>query len=329
MNPEPGRILRELLDHHRTARALVLKAADLRGLQLAGLRADGLDLEAADLRESSLAEVKWVGCILRDARLDAADLTAAVLRRCDLDDTRATGALFVRARIENSTARGARFDGADLTAAVLTDTDFSRASFCNAGMEGVSASGADFRGADLRGARLRDAVLVDADLRGADLTDADLAGADLRGADLRGVVADEAALPQAPAEPAAELPAGMQALTGAMAPIVLEVLRTAGRRGMIDPETAKRLIDEAAALRGAASPQNAPSAETLAAVSRVLDALGDDALPALLRALRQPHEGEPPPEAKALILRLREALSLPETATAEDVFSRLMDPRVN
>ncbi len=326
MTHDPAGMLKELLDHRRTARALVLKAADLHGSDLAGLRADGLDLEEADLRESSLTEAKWRGCVLRDARLDGADFTDAVLRMCDLDQARASNAKFVRTRLENSTARGARFDGADLTGAVLTDTDFSRASLCGAILEGVSASGADFRGADLRGAKLRDAVLVDSDLRGADLTDADLAGADLRGADLRGAMGGPAALPQEEAEPTAALPAELKALTGTMAPIVLEVLRTAGRRGVIDPETARRLMAEAAALQRKASPGNAPSAETMNAVSRVLDELGDNVLPGLIGALRQPNEDEPSPEVKAMILRLREELSLDETATAEDVLLRLMNP---
>lgn len=318
MTLDPGNVLRELLEHRRTARDLVLKAANLRGLHLAGLRADGLDLEEADLRESSLTQVKWKGCILRDARLDAADFTDATLRLCDLDQVRATGATFVRTRLENSTARGARFDGADLTAAVLTDTDFSRASFRGAILKDVSASGVAFRGADLRGARLRDAVLVDSDLRGADLTDADLQGADLRGADLRGVVGDRAVLPKDETGSTAELPVELKALSETMTPIVLEVLRTAGRRGAIDPATAKRLVEEATRHRGA-SPRNAPSQDTLNAVSRVLDELGDDVLPALIGALRQPNDSEPPPEVKAMILRLRQELSLDETASAEDV----------
>lgn len=317
-------MLSAFAESRRTARNLVLDRANLRGAQLARLRADGLDLEEADLRESSLTGVKWRSCILRDARLDSADFTDAVLRMCDLDQARAAHATFVRARLENSTARGARFDGADLTGAVLTDTDFSRASLQGANLEGVSASGTDFRGADLRGARLRDAVLVDSDLRGADLTGADLQGADLRGADLRGVVGDDPAL-QKEEGWKGELPPEMRNLAEIMAPLVIEVLRTAGERGVMDPETAERLIEEAARHQGT-SPENTPSPETVKAVSRVLDELGDDVLPALIRALRQPNEGEPPPEVKTMILRLREELALEETATAEDVLLRLTDP---
>jgi uncharacterized protein YjbI with pentapeptide repeats len=319
----PELTLRELLDRRRTARDLVLKGADLRGLQLGGLRADGLDLEEADLRGSALAGVKWKGCSLRDARLDAADLTGAVLRLCDLDQARATGAILVRARLENSTARGARFDGADLSGAVLTDTDFSRASLRGAILDGASASGADIRGADLRGARLRNAVLVDADLRGADLTDVDLSGADLRGADLRGVVGDNVMLPPEDTAKPAELPAELQALSDTMAPIVLEVLRTAGRRGLIDPDDARRLTGEAAVLQRAAAPKNAPSVDTLHAVSRVLEGLGDDILPKLVGALRQPGEEGPTAEVVDMIRRLSQELALDETSSVEDLLDRL------
>jgi uncharacterized protein YjbI with pentapeptide repeats len=316
-------MLKDFLDRRRSARGLVLKGANLRGLRLAGLRADGLDLEEADLRESSLAGVKWKGCILRDARLDDADFTDAVLRLCDLDQARATKATFARVRLENSTARGARFDGADLTGAVLTDTDFSRASLRGANLEGVSASGADLRGADLRGARLLDAVLTDSDLRGADLTDADLRGADLRGADLRGVAGGPAALPKDQSEWGG-LPPELKPLAETMTPIVLEALRTAGHRGVMAPETAKRLIEDAARHRGA-SPRNASSPETLNAVARVLGELGDGVLPMLIGALRQPNGGEPPPGVKAMILRLREEFSLDGTAAAEGVLSRLIN----
>ncbi len=322
MTVNNSNVLREFLDHHRTARALVLKGADLRGIHTPGLRADGLDLEEADLRESTLAEVRWKGCILRDALLDGANFTEAVLRMCDLDQARATGAIFVRARLENSTARGARFDRADLTGAVLTDTDFTRASLCGASMEGVSASGAQFRGADLRGARLSNAELVDADLRGADLTDTDLQGADLSGADLRGVVGYDPAA-QKEEDQWGNLPPEIKRLSETMTPIVIEVLRTAGRRGAIDARTAERLVEEAARRRSP-SPHNAPSPDTLKAVSRVLDELGDDVLPTLLSALQYPNDQEPPPEVKAMILRLREEFSLDEAASAEDVLSQLM-----
>jgi uncharacterized protein YjbI with pentapeptide repeats len=315
------KILQELLKQQRTARDLELKGADLRGVQLSGLRADGLDFEEADLRESSLTEVKWKGCILREARLDGADFRGAVLRLCDLDQARATNATFIGARLENSTACGARFDGTDLAGAVLIDTDFSRASFHGANLEGVSASGASFRGADLSGTRLRSADLTDTDLRGADLTGVDLQGADLHGADLRGAIGIDPAL-QKEESRWGELPPAMRDLTETMTPIVIEALRTAGRSGAIDPEVAGRLIKEAARHQSA-SPRNAPSQDTLEAVSRVLGKLGDNVLPALIGALQNSDKEEPPPEVKALILRLREELGLDESASVEDVLSRL------
>jgi uncharacterized protein YjbI with pentapeptide repeats len=316
--------LKTLLDlhvHRHTARGLDLKGTDLRGQPLAGLRADGLDLEEADLRESCLREVKWKGCILRDARLDSADFTKAVLRLCDLDQARAVGAIFVRTHLENSTARGARFDGADLTEAVLTDTDFSRASLRGANLESVEASGADFRGADLRGARLRNAVLVDCDLRGADLTNVDLTGADLRGADLRGVIGNNPALPKE-ANATAELSPELKTLSSTIAPIVAEVLQTAGRQGFMDAETTARLTNEVAALQQASSPKQAPHKDTLKAVTRVLESFGNDTVPRLFAAIGQPNQDGPPPEVRAMIRRLIKELALDDSATAEEVLER-------
>lgn len=309
------------LERNGRVRDLILRGADLRGRDLSGLRADGLDLEDADLRQSSLTGAKWKGCILRDARLDGADLSGAVLRLCDLDQARLGNAILVGARLENSTARGSRFDGADLTSATLTDTDFSRASLRGATLAGVSASGASFRGADLSGADLRDAILTDADLRGADLTDADLQGADLHGADLRGV-GDHPAL-QRTDDPWGTLPPEIQDLSETMTPVVIEALRTAGRRGAIDAKTTERLMAQAARHQRRSS-RHAPSPDTLAAVSQILDELGEMTLPALAGALKQPSGEDPPPEIQALILRLRDAFGLDETATAEDLLARLI-----
>jgi uncharacterized protein YjbI with pentapeptide repeats len=41
---------------------------------------------------------------------------------CDLDEVRANKAVFVKARLENGTARGATLDEPDLHGATLTDT---------------------------------------------------------------------------------------------------------------------------------------------------------------------------------------------------------------
>jgi uncharacterized protein YjbI with pentapeptide repeats len=322
IHSNPTDILCSFLDHRRTARDLALTGADLRESHLAGLRADGLDLEEADLRASSLTGVQWKACNLRDARLDGVDFTDAVLRLCELDQARATNATFVRARIENSTAQGARFDGADMTGAILTDTDFSRATLRGVNLSSVSASGADFRGADLRGASLQNAELVDADLRGADLTGADLTDADLTGADLTGAVGADPALRPEPTQ-WGELPAAMQPLAETMTPVVLEMLRTAGQSGALDAETAARLNEEVARQPHPA-PRAMPDPDTLAIVAQMLGDLGNNPIPALLGALQQPDESDPPPEVKAMIARLRTAFSLNETATTEDVLSRLL-----
>ena len=312
--------LRDAVAAGRPVRDLALRENDLRGLQLAELRADGLDLGECDLRDSTLRGVRWRGCSLRDARLEAADFSDAVLRTCDLDGVRAAGAHFTRARLENSTARGARLDGADFSSAILTDTDLSRASLRGARLDGVSATGVDLRGSDLRGASLRNAVLIDADLRGADLTDAELHDANLHGADLRGVVGlDPAYLP---ATAAGDKSPAVQDLAETMAPIVAEVLRTAGRSGALDADTAQRLIAEADRQQ-TPPPERAPSPEALAAVSRVIATLGDGVLPVLANALRQPNQAEPPKEVQDVIRRLQRELSMDESATTEDLLHRL------
>jgi uncharacterized protein YjbI with pentapeptide repeats len=301
---------------------LTLEAADLRGIELAGLRANRLALSHADLRDSRLRQIRFTECELQDVALDGADCVGAVLRLCDLDGVRLLDGELRRARIENCTARGARLAGADLTEAFLTDTDFSRASFRNANLTGVSASGASFRGADLTGACLVGASLIDADLRGADLTGADLDGIDLRGADLRGVVGDHPLLAERQ-DAMSGLPPEMRALAATVAPVVGEVLRSAGKQGWIDGETAERLQAEAAAY-SRTSAGRAPSADTLAAVGRIMEQLGGDALPVLFGALQQPADKEPPPAVKAMISGLRGQLGLDETASAEDVLARLL-----
>ncbi|MBB3219821.1 pentapeptide repeat-containing protein [Pseudoduganella umbonata] len=332
MNPELLRILEECIRTHRTARGLALAAADLRGARLQGLRADGLDLRDADLRDSLLADARWKACSLQDARLEGANLAGAILRLCILDDVRAAGTRLPGARIENSQARAARFDDADLTDAVLTDTDFSRASFRGAVLENVSATGSDFRGADLRKTRLRGAVLHDADLRGADLTGAEFTDADLAGADLRGAVFDPTCDPichpaRGEATPgsgnSATFPDELRPLVDTMAPVVAQVLRSAGEHAVMDSETAHRLAGEAQRLRGG-TPAGPIELDTIAAVSRILPLLGGDLLPELAKALKQPPGTVPPPEVQATILALRRELGLRSDASTEDVLATLL-----
>jgi uncharacterized protein YjbI with pentapeptide repeats len=319
MDTHPSDRLLACVTARRTARDLALGEADLRSARLAGLRADGLDLHESDLRDSMLAGVKWRACTLRDARLERADLSGAILRLCVLDDVRAMDTRLVSARIENSQARGARFDGADFTGAVLDDSDFSRSSLQGAIMDGVSASGADLRGADLRGARLRGAALADADLRGADLRGADLEGADLDGADLRGAIRSGA---KPPAGANGDFPEELQPLVRGVAPIVAQVLRTAGQQAIMDPTTARKLVDEAARLRGD-PPETGIEAGVVTTVSRILPRLGS-LLPELAQALRQPPGAEPPQAVREMILALREELGLGDVATTDDVLASLL-----
>ncbi len=323
VTPPPEEMLRESIDRKRAVRDLTLRGAKLGGQRLNGLRAVNLDLVEADLRKSSLVKINWTGCFLHDALLQDADCVGAVFRLCEFEGARLTRVKLLQARLENSTARGASFDDADLSGAVLTESDFSRASFLYANLERVSASGACFRGADMRGASLRNAELCDCDFRGADLTDADLNGADLTGTDLRGVIGEHPEL-RADRGPWKGLPPEVRSLAETMAPIVGEVLRSAGERGVIDNDTAQRLVAEAAAYQGG-SRRHAPSAETLSAVTRVLDGMGGNGLAALFGALQQPDGGEPPAAVKQMILRLREELGMDETASVEDVLARLLN----
>jgi uncharacterized protein YjbI with pentapeptide repeats len=322
MPSDYSRIFRGLIQQHCIARNIVLKGEELRGIELSGLRADGLHLEEADLRESVLTEVKWKGCILRDARLDEADFTDAVLRLCDLDQARAIDTKFVRTHLENSTARGSCFDRADFTEAVLTDTDFSRASFRNANLTGVSVSGASFRGADLHGATLRNADLTDADLRGADLTEANLEGAILEGADLRGAIDTDRLV----GEPVLEtLPEELKPLIGTVTPLVDEMLRSAGQNGLLDSEATEQLKVQMAAIQGT-YPSRSVHPDTLEALSEVIGSLSDDAFPALLVALSQPGNGDPPPAVQDLIWRLGQALALGDNASPDEVLAKLASP---
>ncbi|MFM9073342.1 MAG: hypothetical protein ACKOOC_08085 [Cyanobium sp.] len=119
------------------------------------------------------------------------------------------------------------------------------------------------------------------------------------------------------------MPAELLGLAGPLAPIVGEVLRTAGRRGVIDAETSSRLVEQADALARGTSPSALPDADTVAAVAKVLDAMGDDLLPQLLEALRRPDEEEPTQAVRDMIRRLGLSLGPDGTATAEDVLEQL------
>lgn len=319
MTIHPTDQLESLVRSRQTARDLTLRGVNLCGIKLVGLRADGLDLEGSDLRESSLTEVKWKGCVLRDARLDAANFTDAVLRLCDFDRAWATNAIFRRSRLENSTARAAQFDRADFTDAVLTDTDFSRASLCSANLEGVSASGASFRGADLRDANLRNADLADADLRGADLTDANLEGANLDGAALEGAIG-VAAVPQ---EPGMEtIPEELKPLIGTIAPLVDEMLRSAVQSGLLDAEAMDQLQQQMADMQQT-HPRRSLHPDTLKAVSQVIDSLDEETLSTLFASLKQSDNADPPPVVQALIQCLGQSFALDDNASPEEVLAKL------
>jgi hypothetical protein len=106
-----------------------------------------------------------------------------------------------------------------------------------------------------------------------------------------------------------------------VAPIVTQVLRTAGQHAVMDAATARRLADEAQRLCGERL-ETAVDTDAVAAVSRILPRLGD-LLPELARALKQPPGMPPPPPVQEMILALSEELGFGDYATAEDVLAFL------
>lgn len=319
MNNDTVEHLRWHAQARRPVRDQAMAGADLHGQHLDQLRARSVDLAGANLQQTSLVGCRWTACVLDRANLESAQFGHAVLRLCVLDGVRAAHASFAHARLENSHAIGACLEQADFSGAVLTDSDFSRASLRSANLEGVSASGVNFRGADLSGAILRHAVLTDVDLRGSDLTDADLTGADLAGADLRGAVGI--------AEPdqSEAMPGQWQVLSGTVAPLVGELLRGGADKGLITSQTLDAIAQQIPGLRPPYSGENAPSPATLQAVARTLDHFGDDLLPKLVEALRQPHDAAPSAEVAAMIRQLSRELALEESAGADEVIDTLLD----
>jgi len=153
----------------------------------------------------------------------------------------------------------------------ICDLDGVRAAhavFAGASVENCTARGARFDGANFTGAVLIETDFSRASMPSAQLTGVSASGAIFRGADLRDADLREADLVT-------------------MAPIVVEVLRTAGQSCAIDPETAARLIDETSRAGSAANPA------TIQAVSSILSEWSV-AIPRLVAALREP-DGEDPP----------------------------------
>lgn len=336
-----------------TARVCVLDDALASGARFDGARledssAKGADFTRASLRGTRLTETSFERAVLREARLDEAQGDGVGFRGADLSGARLVGAKLDEADFRGADLRGAdlsngRFHSADFRGAILDDTVFAGADLEGAlfdkdydrGFDATTGAVDDLQDSD-------DALLaaMQKALSGLPGESADYSPDELtRWLDLLVKMAMSEKAPGAeemldgvrdrPTELKGaqsqwgDLPPEMRGLLETMVPIVLKALRAAERRGDIDSEMAERLIEDAIRYQGA-SPPNAPSSDTLEAASRVLGDLGDDVLPKLLGALWQKNGGEPPPEVKDMILRLREELSLDETATAEDVLSQLM-----
>ncbi|MEM7015298.1 MAG: pentapeptide repeat-containing protein [Verrucomicrobiota bacterium] len=298
----------------------ILRASNLEDMQFEQCDFTDSDFERSDFRSSG-----WRSCKLRSVKIDSSVAAGASFLICELEAIRAQFVDLAGARVENCTAQGAQFDQADFTNATLTDTDFSRSSFVDANLENVSATGASFRGADLRNACLRNADLTDCDLRGADLTGADLDGAILDGADLRGVIGDHEALTAelvgeygAPA-----LPDSILDLSKTMAPIVQEVITSAGQQGVIDPELAERIFADAPEMPAEDS-DSAPHPDTLKAVAAVIGEMGNVSISDLMSTLNS-QDNTPPPQIQEMIAKLGQAFSLDENASDDEVLERLME----
>ncbi|MDQ7779860.1 MAG: pentapeptide repeat-containing protein, partial [Planctomycetota bacterium] len=119
--------------------SIVLRGANLAGLDLSGIRLVGADMTGAHLEGAKLAQ---------------ADLTGAVMV-----NIAATSAEFDRAGLDN-----ARLDHARLAMSSFRGASLERCSLAGADLAAASFAGAEMREADLRGANLRAAGFAGANL---------------------------------------------------------------------------------------------------------------------------------------------------------------------
>ncbi len=187
---------------------IVLREADLGGIDLSGALLEGADFGQAFLSGARLVGAKLRGADLSAAELSGADLARADLRRANLHRADLTGAELAAADLSGASlgeatldrvgAAEANLSEADLTAASLGRADLSRAVLIRAKLKRAALQAADLTGADLTGALLVRANLTEADLGGANLRAAVLRGTILGHANLAGATGLEAVVHRGP-----------------------------------------------------------------------------------------------------------------------------------
>jgi hypothetical protein len=123
---------------------VLLREADLSGVNLSGFW-----LYEADLTRANLPEVDLSGAMLEKALLREADLTGANLNRALLREADLAGAKLIDAHLID-----ARLIDADLRRAHLSETDLSGADLTGANLRGAALLDIEFTGADLTGCRI-------------------------------------------------------------------------------------------------------------------------------------------------------------------------------
>ena len=152
---------------YRATIDLIIRDANLAGLNLSSISMCEADLSSAILEKSLLVRAD-----LRNAILFRANLINAKLLMADLQNANMTYADLQRAYLRAANLQGANMKRADL----------QRASLRNAKLQGASMEHADLQNANLQEAHLQGANMGHADLQNADLQQAQLQGANLENA---------------------------------------------------------------------------------------------------------------------------------------------------
>lgn len=144
-----------------------------------------------------LADARWKGVDLAEAKLAStdlsySDLTAAILSKASASNAIFHGAILHRASLFEMHAQGADFENA-----ILTSVGAHGAVLLDAVLKGADLTDAVLSRANLRRANLSDARFRSADLSWADLTGASIDGADFSAANLHGACLNRLPLRQA------------------------------------------------------------------------------------------------------------------------------------
>lgn len=116
---------------------IVLRRANLQGLDLSNANFKGADFSYANLRE-----VNFSGADLSDVFLNEADLTGANLEGANLKDASLIKTYLIKANLHNAKLNQAYLTGAYLTKSILTQADLSGAYLNGAKLSGAVLEGA-------------------------------------------------------------------------------------------------------------------------------------------------------------------------------------------